>query len=117
MPEPAYVYLVMGTTGEYSGRDEWPVAAYLEEEIAQWHVRLVSTWARQWETKYQSEYEVEDPPDGWCPLDPKMCMKYTGTSYYYLKAPLGQNVLLDPTGACKVLAPPDVIGSVSWSKK
>lgn len=104
MPEPVFVYLVMGTTGEYSGRAEWPVAAYLNEEIAQRHIRLVSTWARQWETKHKSMYDIEDPPHEWCPLDPHMCMKYSGTSYYYLKAPLGQDVLLNPTGAREVSA-------------
>jgi hypothetical protein len=43
-------YLVMGSEGEYSGRDEWPVALYENEEAA----RFVAKSAEQEDKKYQA---------------------------------------------------------------
>ncbi len=32
------IYIVMGTRGEYSDRDEWVIKAYSDEKLAQKHV-------------------------------------------------------------------------------
>ena len=32
------VWVVMGTTGEYSDRNEWPVRAFFDEAAAQEHI-------------------------------------------------------------------------------
>ena len=36
------IYIVFGWAGEYSDREEWPVAAYSDEKLAQDHVRLAT---------------------------------------------------------------------------
>lgn len=33
------VYVVMGTSGEYSDRNEWPVIAYFDKEKAEQHIK------------------------------------------------------------------------------
>lgn len=41
------VYVVMGTTGEYSDRDEWAVCAYTSEDSAKTHVERATARARE----------------------------------------------------------------------
>lgn len=41
------IYVVMGTTGEYSDRSEWPVIAYFDEEKAKQHVTLARQEAKR----------------------------------------------------------------------
>lgn len=41
------VYVVMGETGEYSDRRDWPVCAYVDDEpAAQAHVLRAEEWLR-----------------------------------------------------------------------
>jgi len=41
------IYVVMGTTGEYSDRSEWLVIAYFDEEKAKQHVTLARQEAKR----------------------------------------------------------------------
>lgn len=76
------IYVVYGSTGEYSDRGEWTVAAYSDEAHAKQHVEAATKRANEIEVlcggarhfdpdRYQNEY------------DKNMGMDYTGTSYYY----------------------------------
>lgn len=83
------VHIVFGVTGEYSERDEWPVAAYLDEEIAKEHVRLATQGANEYLVQYNNMLTRADQ-DAWKfehknPYDPDMQLDYlTGTSYYII---------------------------------
>ena len=76
------VYTVIGTTGEYSDRNEWPVISYLDEERAKDHVVRATEKATEWKVIRKETYA--DPPEGWSEYDHKMSMDYTGTAYYYV---------------------------------
>lgn len=41
------IYIVMGTVGEYSDRDEWPVVAYDSEVLAEQHVTRAAERGRE----------------------------------------------------------------------
>ena len=72
------IYVVMGITGEYSDREEWPVCAFYDERKAKERVILASAKAKEifavdryWEEETPSEYDKFYRHD------------YTGTTYYY----------------------------------
>lgn len=81
------VYIVFGTTGEYSDRSEWPVKAYLDEVRAQEHVEAASADAREFmATSHGEHYSVwgmtkEELAERF-PHDPNFSCDYTGTKYY-----------------------------------
>lgn len=77
------IFIVTGTTGEYSDRTEWLVTAFLNEERAKELVVLASARARQIQLDYKDDYW--DLPGDISDYDPKFTMDYTGTSYYYTK--------------------------------
>lgn len=72
------IYIVEGSTGEYSDRREWPVMAYRNEEQAKAHVLKAQEWANQ--QRYDHGRVREDPRN---PHDPGFQLDYTGTTYYY----------------------------------
>lgn len=81
------VYVVMGTTGEYSDRTEWPVCAYLEESLAQEHITKATARAKEIEVLRGDRYLRA--PDGVVnEYDPDMSMDYTGTDYYCIEVEL-----------------------------
>lgn len=71
------IYIVYGSTGEYSDRNEWPVAAYADEALAQCHVAAATRW-------YQENdcFEKREGAWGCNPFDPAMSIDYTGTHWY-----------------------------------
>lgn len=81
------IWIVMGTTGEYSDRREWPVLAYLDRARAEERVRLASQRASEilvlsgedWEAR-ESAINEHDPDAGE--------MDYTGTRYYLMAVEL-----------------------------
>jgi hypothetical protein len=79
------VYVVIGSTGEYSDRDEWPVCAYLDEDLAKAHVVRAGERAAEIHATRPSRYEE---PTGTNEHDPGMKMDYTGTFYHYWAVPL-----------------------------
>jgi len=81
MDELMKVYVVFGTTGEYSDRCEWPVVGYLDEGLAKAHVLLATSRAKEWETSRKSDFS--DAPKGWSEYDKELSMDYTGTEYFY----------------------------------
>ena len=49
------VYVVEGSTGEYSDHREWPVAAYMREDLAREHADKAKKW-------YLKLYQYESTP-------------------------------------------------------
>lgn len=73
------VYVVMGSTGEYSDHNEWVVGAFLSEGKAKERVELASTRARELtlpDYPYMKEGEKNE-------YDPEFRADYTGTNYFY----------------------------------
>lgn len=82
------IWVVQGTTGEYSDRDEWIVVAVNSQELAE-------EWIKALDIQYQSippelrddRWEHQDAIEKIMSLDPKFRMDYTGTSYFYSESP------------------------------
>ena len=74
------IYVVRGTTGEYSDRSEWSVVAFRTEERARERVLAATARAKEIEVTRVSRYAaVKDINE----FDLDMEMDYTGTNYYY----------------------------------
>jgi hypothetical protein len=80
------IYVVMGSTGEFSDRTEWPLRAYRSEAAAQAEVERMhheinvriggrSRHDLRWEERDGIEKEMKQ-------LDPQFEMDYTGTHYF-----------------------------------
>jgi len=80
MTKKGKLYVVMGSTGEYSDHSEWLVYAFENEDDAKWWVERATEKANEWKNVRNSRHM--DPPGGWNPYDPHMHMDYTGTNYY-----------------------------------
>lgn len=85
------VYVVMGSTGEYSDRREWAVAAYTDEKEVQRHV--IEAEKRAGEIKVLSQSEGKWPHNYSNDFDKGFDMDYTGTSYYYTTVELFGDIL------------------------
>ncbi len=72
------VYVVQGTTGEYSNRSDWIVCGYKSEDMANEHARKAMLRAKEIQDSKNGRYaepkEVNE-------FDPDMQMDYTGTEY------------------------------------
>lgn len=80
------IYVVMGTTGEYSDRSQWPVKAYRTEASARVLVEKASERAREIEVATKGSYRAMREAVN--EHDPHMDMDYTGTTYYVMKVDL-----------------------------
>lgn len=79
------VYVVVGSTGEYSDHREWYVKVFLSRVKAEAFVEAVSAEYRTIRGKYDSYYKI---PDGLNLLDPAMQIDYTGTNYNLVEVKL-----------------------------
>ncbi len=83
------VWVVMGWTGEYSDRSEWPVAAFMTEEAAQARVKALDEkmqempkeWRRNWDDREKVRAHMGA-------LDPDYHEDYTGTGYFIYEVPV-----------------------------
>ena len=75
------IYVVRGTTGEYSDRCEWPVKAFISEDAAKLLVTNATIEASRIQASRPSDYQVPEGESN--RYDPNMDMDYTGTTYYY----------------------------------
>lgn len=73
------VYVIRGTTGEYSDRKEWVVCAYSDEQLAKDHVLAATKWAHEEHARMGTYGELERAS----PYDPDIRIDYTGTAYRY----------------------------------
>ena len=74
------IYIVVGSTGEYSDRYEWYVCAYRDKQEAEIRVSECKKKAKEWESVRDNDFR--GPPDNHYECDPNMRMDYTGTDYY-----------------------------------
>lgn len=115
MSDGAKVYVVMGTVGEYSDRQQWAVAAFLEEDRAIAALRELEAWCREhgchasqhsrissdaaqrallqrWSAHEEAVREAADWDDDKVnygnPLDPAMKWSYTGVDYWVMPTEL-----------------------------
>ena len=80
------VWVVMGTTGEYSDRNEWAVVAFTDKAKAESRIVACTQEANRRftdsrtpdESNDWSSYDIKNNA-----LDPEMKMGYTGTSYFF----------------------------------
>jgi hypothetical protein len=76
------IFVVEGSTGEYSDHREWLVKAYTNETKAIEHILLASQEANKLFVKYNSDdYAYGDSLEN--KYDPYMQMDYTGVRYRY----------------------------------
>jgi hypothetical protein len=78
------IYIVQGSTGEYSDHIEWIVCAYKDEKKAQEHVVKASEAARQYKIEYHKSRITPETN----PYDPQFQMDYTGTNYTVIETEL-----------------------------
>ena len=87
------IFIVMGTTGEYSDRAEWPVVAFHSELLAQVRVTQATTRGNELSVKYPYTYEYNSRKNEKMggetnEFDPNFRFEYNGTSYYILSVEL-----------------------------
>ncbi len=83
------IYVVVGSAGEYSDRNEWLVRAFDDEEAAKAFVLRATDKAR--ELYAESEVQWAKGNTAWRAIneyDPDMKFSYTGASYFYGAVPL-----------------------------
>lgn len=81
------IYIVEGSTGEYSDHVEWVVCAFKNKDNAQELVINASARAREIYSKYNT-WDVGEREDLKSKYDPKMQMDYTGTNYRIIETEL-----------------------------
>ena len=79
------IYVVFGTTGEYSDRTEWLIKAFTTEEAAKELVAKATQRANELIATAPNRYSIKE---GSNEFDPGMQVDYTGTSYFYEKVEL-----------------------------
>jgi hypothetical protein len=73
------IFLVRGSTGEYSDRLEWIVAAYRDESRAKAHAEAARQWAEKAVEECGDEpWKISQKQN---PHDPHMSVDYTGVIY------------------------------------
>lgn len=94
--EERKIYLVAGTSGEYSDRREWIVKAFFTQESAIDFQKQINDWCLENKVSRLNErdntiadYEVRDELK--CPLDPNFYCDYTGTDYYITETVLSDS--------------------------
>ena len=80
------IYVVFGTTGEYSDRTEWPVKAYASLKKAKTHILEADKVADAIFVKREGRMSSTNEETN--PFDEDFRMDYTGTSYYYIETEL-----------------------------
>ena len=78
------IYIVNGTTGEYSDRNDWVVCAYKDKALADAHVHDAMLRAKEIE---KSDYRHDNDRNK-NEFDPNMRIDYTGTEYYVVETEL-----------------------------
>jgi hypothetical protein len=82
------IYVVMGSTGEYSDHEEWPVKAFTTRVAAEELVLNASNFAREALRKVNGATWFWEKMCGLNPYDPEMKLDYTGTYYGILELDL-----------------------------
>lgn len=85
---PNEIYIVQGSTGEYSDRHEWIVVAFANEDVAMARVERLEALLREfgtddadWDDRRRAEEIIRTHAEG----DPQCSIDYTGTRYFLTK--------------------------------
>lgn len=78
------IFIVVGSTGEYSDRYQWNVGAYYSEKAARDHADMASEEA--WRLHKSRSSKHSSIEEGANKYDLKMTMSYTGADYYVHEA-------------------------------
>jgi len=92
MEKNARVYVVTGSTGEYSDRREHVVCVFTTEAAAREHVEKAEAFAREWWVKNGDDYYNFKRPGISSPYDHGFDVDNTGPTNYEVS-----EVELDPT--------------------
>lgn len=84
------IYIVTGSTGEYSDRTEWTVRAFENEADAKAFVEMADAWAREWFNRHQDARWTDEAENDRPAHDPDFRSDYTGTSYYMSACPMAR---------------------------
>lgn len=78
------IYVIIGSTGEYSDRDEWLVRGFSTEEKASQFTQRANDMSKEIEREMvrQGTYWYDKDKIGERPLDPNFRIDYTGTEYH-----------------------------------
>lgn len=78
------IWIVMGSTGEYSDRTEWPVLAFTSEADARVHIAALDVRMQQMPQDWKdNRWDYNDEIAAhMAPLDPGFSLNYSGTSYF-----------------------------------
>lgn len=79
------IYVVMGVTGYYDDREEWPVVAFAKRNDAQ--IRVLQAKERADEICSQQHKRGVNMVNEY---DPRMKMEYPGTTYYIMEVDLAE---------------------------
>jgi len=79
------IYVVQGSTGEYSDHVEWLVKAFYQEKQAQDFVNELDKVADMINERIKKQGFIQyySNKDNFNPLDPQFRVDYTGTNYTY----------------------------------
>jgi len=87
------IYVVMGSTGEYSDERRWTVIAYFDKVKAQEHVINADRRAKEIFVEYKGDWvEYKEIPPNANEFDPDMVMDYTGTIYWISAVPIADKL-------------------------
>ena len=88
------VYVVHGSTGEYSDHRAWEVRAFMSKAQAEAMVARLTAWLRQYgldTDSGNSEWRALPYPKPTPPEDPEFSSDYTGTVYGVMELPLDES--------------------------
>lgn len=78
------LYVIQGSTGEYSDRREWNVAVVDSEEAAKSYVlALQKQYQEMPQAWLEDRWDFEDQMKEHMTLDPQFAIDYTGTNWWY----------------------------------
>lgn len=76
------IYIVQGSSGEYSDREEWLVCAYVNQQQAENHVLKATARAKELYAQIPDRWSSSQILAGANEYDPAMRTHYAGTIYY-----------------------------------
>lgn len=82
MDSEGTIYVVMGSTGEYSDRTEWPVCAYSDKSEAQTHCQLATAYVNE---HNHGDWRYDNPAS---PYDPNLRIYGYDIGYYVMDVPV-----------------------------
>lgn len=76
------IYVVYGSTGEYSDHTEWSVCYYWDKHRAENHAQLANSWLKENDVYGAASWHAREAAlKKKNPYDPNMSIDYTGTLY------------------------------------